>query len=243
MSIDDKIESQGRQRFVNSVFRRVAARYDLMNDLMSGGVHRLWKDAAIGWLAPSPSVSATLIDIAGGTGDMATRFLRAAGRGSDVIVCDISLAMMEEGRAKLSEADQERIHFVGGNAEQLPFANSSAQYCTIAFGIRNVPSIEAALKEAFRVLHPGGRFLCLEFSRVDVPGLDAFYRGYSDLVVPALGRIVAGDAEPYRYLVESIRKFPDQRRFARMMELAGFVRVQYRNLSGGIAAMHSGVKA
>lgn len=243
-SLDGKIESTGRQRFVNSVFDRGATFYDLMNDLMSGGVHRLWKDAAIDWLAPSRSVAAGLLDVAGGTGDITKRFLRAAGPGSRAVICDIGGSMIEEGRRRL-EAQEARgqVRFVQGNAETLPFPGGAFQFCTIAFGLRNVPDPQAALNEAFRVLKPGGRFLCLEFSRVDVPMLDALYRRYSDRVVPALGRIVAGDAEPYRYLVESIAKFPNQRRLAQMMEDAGFVRVQYRNLSGGIAAMHSGIKA
>src|SRR5208337_1964276 len=243
-SLDKKIESTGRQRFVNSVFDRVAARYDLMNDLMSGGVHRLWKDAAIDWLSPSPSVAADLLDVAGGTGDIAKRFLRASGPGSKAIICDISGSMLEEGRRRLAAKEAlGQVQFVQGNAETLPFRNGVFQFYTIAFGIRNVPKIQSALNEAFRVLKPGGRFLCLEFSRVDVPVLDALYRQYSDRIVPALGQVVAGDAEPYRYLVESIAKFPHQQRLARMMETAGFVRVQYRNLSGGIAAMHSGIKA
>jgi demethylmenaquinone methyltransferase/2-methoxy-6-polyprenyl-1,4-benzoquinol methylase len=243
-SLDKKIESTGRQRFVNSVFDRVATRYDLMNDLMSGGVHRLWKDAAINWLAPSPSVASDLLDVAGGTGDIAGRFLRAAGPGAKAVICDINHAMMEEGRRRLAGGEAlDRVRFVAGNAERLPFRHSAFQYYTIAFGIRNVPSIQCALNEAFRVLKPGGRFLCLEFSRVEVPVLDALYRQYSDIAVPALGRVVAGDAEPYRYLVESIAKFPDQRRLAWMISEAGFVRVQYRNLSGGIAAMHSGLRA
>ncbi len=243
-SLDKKIESIGPQRFVNSVFDRVAFRYDLMNDLMSGGVHRLWKDAAINWLAPSPSVASVLLDVAGGTGDIAKRFLRAAGPASKAIICDISAPMMEEGRRRLApEEAGGRALFVQGNAETLPFRSGAMEFYTIAFGIRNVPSVQSALNEAFRVLKPGGRFLCLEFSRVDVPVLDALYRQYSGRMVPALGRIVAGDAEPYRYLVESIAKFPNQRRLARMLEEAGFTRVQYRNLSGGIAAMHSGIKA
>src|SRR5271166_2930117 len=243
-SLDKKIEGTGRQRFVNSVFDRVANRYDLMNDLMSAGVHRLWKDAAVNWLAPSPSQPSVLLDVAGGTGDIAGRFLRAAGPGSKAIICDISGSMMEEGRRRLAaQVALGKVDFVLGNAEALPIAANTAGFYTIAFGIRNVPDIQAALREAYRVLQPGGRFLCLEFSRVSMPFLDAVYRQYSDKVVPVLGRLVAGDAEPYRYLVESISKFPDQRRFARMIEEAGFTRVQFRNLSGGIAAMHSGLKA
>ena len=243
-SLDEKIETTGRQRFVNGVFERVASRYDLMNDLMSGGVHRLWKDAAINWLAPSRSVAAELLDVAGGTGDITRRFLRAAGPGSKAVICDISGSMIEEGRGRLAKEEAlGSVAFVQGNAEALPFRASAFQFYTIAFGIRNVPNIQSALCEALRVLKPGGRFLCLEFSQVQVPVLAELYRQYSDTVVPALGRVVAGDAEPYRYLVESITKFPNQRRLAGMMEEAGFARVQFRNLSGGIAAMHSGIKA
>jgi demethylmenaquinone methyltransferase / 2-methoxy-6-polyprenyl-1,4-benzoquinol methylase len=242
-SLDEKIEDTGRQRFVNSVFERVASRYDLMNDLMSGGVHRLWKDAAIDWLAPSKSVAADLLDVAGGTGDITRRFLRASGPGSRAVICDISGSMLEEGRRQLDAQETAgAVRFVQGNAETLPFPGHIFQYYTIAFGIRNVPDIQAALNEAHRVLKPGGRFLCLEFSQVQVPILDTLYRQYSDRIVPEIGKVVAGDAEPYRYLVESIVKFPNQRRLAQMMETAGFLRVQYRNLSGGIAAMHSGIK-
>ncbi len=243
-TLDEKIANLGPQRFVNSVFDRVAMRYDLMNDLMSGGVHRLWKDAAIDWLSPSRSVASDLLDVAGGTGDISHRFLAAAGPHSRATICDISSSMMEEGRRRFGAAEAAgRAVFVQGNAEALPFRQNAFQFYTIAFGIRNVPGIQKALNEAYRVLKPGGRFLCLEFSRVEVPVLDRLYRLYSDFAVPALGRAVAGDAEPYRYLVESIAKFPDQRRFAAMIGEAGFVRVQFRNLSGGIAAMHSAIKA
>jgi demethylmenaquinone methyltransferase/2-methoxy-6-polyprenyl-1,4-benzoquinol methylase len=242
-SYDHKIENLGFQGFVNTVFGRVATRYDLMNDLMSAGVHRIWKDAAVNWLAPSRSTSSLLIDVAGGTGDITRRFLHAAGPGSKAIICDISGSMMEEGARRLAdEAALGRVRFVQANAESLPIKENTSQFYTIAFGIRNVPGIQSALNEAFRVLKPGGRFLCLEFSRVEVPLLDSAYYAFSDAVIPVLGRVVAGDAEPYRYLVDSIRKFPDQRRFARMIETAGFSRVQYRNLSGGIAAIHSGIK-
>jgi len=242
--IDEKIARFGPQRFVNSVFDRVASRYDLMNDLMSGGVHRLWKDAAINWLAPSPVKSSLLLDVAGGTGDMSRKFLKSAAPGSRAVICDIGASMMAEGKRRLSAASLAHgVEFVQGNAECLPVKTSAVHFYTIAFGIRNVPSIQAALNEAFRVLKPGGRFLCLEFSRVSVPVLDSLYERYSEHVVPVLGRIVAGDAEPYRYLVESIRKFPPQQAFAGMIQDAGFTQVKFRNLTGGIAAMHSGIKA
>jgi demethylmenaquinone methyltransferase / 2-methoxy-6-polyprenyl-1,4-benzoquinol methylase len=234
------IDPRERQGLVNAVFSRVARRYDLMNDLMSGGMHRLWKADLINWLAPSPSVAQDLLDVAGGTGDIARRFLDAGHRQSAATICDISGEMLAAGRAKLRRRYGERLGFVQGNAERLPFADKSFDAFTIAFGIRNVTHIEAALAEAFRVLKRGGRFLCLEFSAVQTPMLDTLYDAYSFRVIPKLGGWVAGDEDAYRYLVESIRKFPDQERFAAMMRAAGFERVQFRNLSGGIAALHSG---
>ena len=170
---DHKIESLGFQGFVNTVFGRVATRYDLMNDLMSAGVHRLWKDAAINWLAPSRSTASLLIDVAGGTGDITRRFLRAAGPGSKSVICDISGEMMEEGERRLADEHAlGHVRFVQANAESLPFKENTSDFYTISFGIRNVPGIQSALNEAFRVLKPGGRFLCLEFSRVEVPFLE-----------------------------------------------------------------------
>lgn len=231
-----------KQGLVDQVFARVAGRYDLMNDVMSGGLHRLWKDAAVAWLAP-PKGDAPyhVIDVAGGTGDIALRILDAAGAGAKVTVFDINAAMLAEGRRKAAERRvAERLRFVQGNGETLPFASESFDAYTIAFGIRNIPNIEAALAEAYRVLKPGGRFLCLEFSQVEMPVLDRIYDLYSFSAIPTMGRIVAGDADSYRYLVESIRRFPDQETFAGLVRAAGFERVQYRNLSGGIAAMHSG---
>lgn len=230
----------GRQGFVNSVFARVADRYDLMNDLMSARMHRLWKDDLIAWLNPPKQGAHTLLDVAGGTGDVAQRYLNATGAQARCIVCDISPEMVRVGRARAEHAGEGRLAFVQGNAEALPISDKSVDAYTIAFGIRNVPDIPAALREAFRVLRPGGRFLCLEFSRVEVPMLDAIYERYSDVAIPALGAVVAGDPEPYRYLVESIRRFPDQETFAGMIAQAGFERVKHRNVSGGIAAIHSG---
>jgi demethylmenaquinone methyltransferase/2-methoxy-6-polyprenyl-1,4-benzoquinol methylase len=215
-----------------------------MNDVMSGGLHRLWKDAVINWLAPSPTVPMRLVDVAGGTGDISRRFLRAAAPGSAAVICDINAAMMREGATGRSQQSRSAQPFlVQGDAVSLPFAERSFGAYTIAFGIRNVPDIQAALSEAHRVLKPGGRFLCLEFSQVTTPMLDRVYAAYSAHVIPVMGRAVAGDSEPYRYLVESIAKFPSQQTFAGMIEAAGFMRVQYRNLSGGVAAIHSGLKA
>lgn len=231
-----------RQGLVNEVFARVADRYDLMNDVMSGGLHRLWKDDLVNWLMP-PRRAAPWhhLDVAGGTGDIALRVMRAAGPNARSIICDISGEMLEAGRRRLAKMPEgERITFVEGNAEALPFPDRSQDAYTIAFGIRNVTHIDVALAEAFRVLKPGGRFLCLEFSEVQVPVLDNLYERWSFDAIPRLGKLVAGDEESYRYLVESIRKFPKQERFKAMIAAAGFMRVQYRNLSGGIAALHSG---
>jgi len=224
---------------VRAVFDSVASRYDLMNDLMSGGLHRLWKDELITVLAPPKGPqSFSLLDVAGGTGDVASRFLKEAGTGARAIVCDINQDMIEAGRER--GEGEERLTFVRGNAEALPFESRTIDAYSIAFGMRNLTNIENALAEAYRVLRPGGRFACLEFSAVDVPILDALYDAYSFKAIPALGAIVAGDAPSYRYLVESIRRFPDQKSFACLIEGAGFERVRYRNLTGGIAAIHSG---
>lgn len=235
------VRENDRQTLVNQVFAKVAPRYDLMNDLMSGGLHRLWKDELINWLnPPRGNASFTLLDVAGGTGDIARRFLNAAGETAACLVCDISGEMLQAGRRKFSGRYENRLRFVQGNAECLPLPDCSVDAYTIGFGIRNVTRKKQALEEAFRVLRPGGRFLCLEFSEVQVPLLDTIYDRYSFNAIPALGAVVAGDAASYRYLVESIRNFPDQDSFAAMIADAGFERVDYRNLTGGIAAVHSG---
>lgn len=232
-----------KQPLVNDVFHQVASRYDLMNDLMSGGLHRLWKDAMVSCLAPPRSGSRAfrVLDVAGGTGDIATRIVTRGGGGTSAVVCDINESMLQVGQARAQRAGfGDRIRFVEGNAEDLPFPDRSFDAYTIAFGIRNVPRIDKALSEARRVLRRGGRFLCLEFSQVDIAGLDRIYDLFSFNAIPAMGRMVTGDGEPYRYLVESIRKFPNQERFADMIRQAGFARVDYRNYSGGIACLHSG---
>ncbi|HEX9159697.1 MAG TPA: class I SAM-dependent methyltransferase [Rhizomicrobium sp.] len=225
---------------VRGVFSSVARRYDLMNDLMSGGVHRLWKDAMVEWLNPQPGQN--IADVAGGTGDVAFRLANLArlrGGRAHVLVCDASVEMITEGTRRASELGETDVRWLCGDAEALPLAGASVDACTIAFGIRNVTHIERSLAEMRRVLKPGGRFLCLEFSRVQAPGLDALYERYSFAVLPRLGEWVAKDAEAYRYLAESIRRFPAQTAFARMIERAGLSRVKVRNLAGGIAAMHS----
>jgi demethylmenaquinone methyltransferase / 2-methoxy-6-polyprenyl-1,4-benzoquinol methylase len=232
-----------KQGLVNAVFHSVARRYDLMNDLMSFGLHRAWKDALVAKVRPPLKSPFALIDVAGGTGDVAIRVARAGGPLTTVTLVDVNgemLRVAEERAARRSLLGQ--LAFVEGNAEALPFMGSRFDAYTIAFGMRNVPRIEEALKEAYRVLKRGGRFLCLEFSRVDVPVLERVYDAYSFAAIPALGKAVTGDGGAYRYLVESIRKFPPPERFADMIGEAGFARVDFTRLSGGIVAIHSGWK-
>jgi demethylmenaquinone methyltransferase / 2-methoxy-6-polyprenyl-1,4-benzoquinol methylase len=231
-----------KQALVDDVFHSVARRYDLMNDLMTGGLHRAWKDDLVTAVNPPKSAAPFhLLDVAGGTGDIAFRLIAAGGAGTRATVCDINPDMLAVGRERAQHRGYDDVvAFIDGNAEALPFADRSHDAYSIAFGIRNVPRIERALAEAHRVLKLGGRFVCLEFSTVDVPGLDALYDLYSFNVIPTLGRMVAGDAESYRYLVESIRRFPRPQAFATMIEAAGFRRVSFRLMSGGIVALHSG---
>jgi demethylmenaquinone methyltransferase/2-methoxy-6-polyprenyl-1,4-benzoquinol methylase len=230
-----------KQALVDDVFHSVARRYDLMNDLMSFGLHRAWKDALVTALDPPRNRPFALIDIAGGTGDVAFRAIEAGGEFTRATVCDINPDMLEVGRERAERQSLgDVVTFAEANAEALPFADRSFDAATIAFGIRNVPRIDAALAEAFRVLKIGGKFLCLEFSAVDVPGLDRLYDFYSYNVIPALGRAVAGDADSYRYLVESIRRFPKPEAFSAMLRAAGFARVSFQPMTGGIVALHSG---
>ncbi len=222
---------------VRAVFDSVAERYDLMNDLMSAGVHRLWKATLLDLLKPRPGQ--VLLDVAGGTGDIAFRFLKAGG--SQVHVCDINESMLRVGRDRaINGGVLDGIDWVTADAEKLPIASRSVDAYTIAFGLRNVSGIDAALAEAHRVLKPGGRFFCLEFSHVVVPLLREAYDAYSFTLLPKIGRVVANDEAAYRYLVESIRKFPDQESLVQRISAAGFGQVRYRNLTGGIAAIHSG---
>src|SRR5664279_5400395 len=231
-----------KQTLVNEVFRSVASRYDLMNDLMSAGLHRVWKDIMINAVNPPRSDAPfALLDVAGGTADIAFRAAKEAGSGFRATVCDITSDMLAVGRERAAKSHlDDRVDFVEGNAEALAFPDRAFDAYTIAFGIRNVPRIEFALSEAFRVLKPGGRFLCLEFSTVDVPGLDRIYDLFSFKVIPPLGRAVTGDADSYQYLVESIRKFPKPGAFAEMMRGAGLARASWQSFSGGIVALHSG---
>jgi len=233
-----------KARRVRQVFESVSGRYDLMNDLMSGGIHRLWKDAMIDWLAPRPGLR--LLDVAGGTGDIALRVMARLGaeRAGEIVVCDLTPEMLAVGRDRAIDRGilpnrPGGPHWVCGNAEALPLADRSVEAYTIAFGLRNVTRIAAALAEGRRVLRPGGRFLCLEFSQVAVPLLSEIYDLYSFKLLPALGEIVTGDRDAYRYLVESIRRFPGQDELAELMAAAGLDQVRYRNLTGGIAALHS----
>jgi demethylmenaquinone methyltransferase/2-methoxy-6-polyprenyl-1,4-benzoquinol methylase len=231
-------EKAGR---VHGVFTSVAARYDLMNDAMSLGIHRLWKDALIDWLAPWPGMR--LVDVAGGTGDVAFRFLRRVkGRGLATVV-DMTADMLAEGRKRAEATDfAGALDWVVGDAMALPLPGGAFDAYAISFGIRNVTRIEDALAEAFRVLKPGGRLMVLEFSRVPNDALRWAYDRYSFNVIPGLGQALAGDRDSYQYLVESIRRFPDQEAFAAMIAASGFERVAYRNLSMGIAALHSAWK-
>ena len=235
---------EGKQHLVDDVFHKVARRYDLMNDLMSAGLHRAWKDALVSTLRPPRDRPYAHLDVAGGTGDIAFRVLEAAGPQAHVTVLDINADMLRVGRERADKRfpDDDRIRFVQGNAEQLGLPDNHFDCYTIAFGIRNVPRIDKALAEAYRVLKRGGRFLCLEFSHVDVPLLDKIYETYSFKVIPPMGRMVTGEAEPYQYLVESIRKFPKPQAFANMIEDAGFRRAKFTPMTGGVVALHSGWK-
>ena len=233
-------EKQGK---VNEVFHKVAKRYDMMNDLMSAGMHRLWKDAFVAWLAPPKRAGWKVLDVAGGTGDIAFKIIEASGGKAHATVLDINGSMLEVGQERAAKRGlAEATAFVEANAEELPFEDKTFDAYTIAFGIRNVPRMDVALTEAFRVLKPGGRFMCLEFSEVDMPLLDRFYESWSFNAIPRIGKAVTGDADSYQYLVESIRKFPNQENFAAMIRNAGFERVAHRSYSGGIAAAHSGWK-
>lgn len=234
------VDEDQKAGMVHGVFTNVASKYDIMNDAMSMGIHRIWKDAMMDWLAPRPGQS--LLDVAGGTGDIAFRFLGRAPT-ARATVLDMTESMLVEGR-KRAEAGRmaDRLDWVVGDAMALPFPDNNFDTYTISFGIRNVTRIPDALSEAFRVLRPGGRLMVLEFSQIPNALMQKAYDLYSFNVIPRMGKLIANDADSYQYLVESIRRFPDQESFAGMIRAAGFGNVRYRNLSMGIAALHSGWK-
>ena len=225
---------------VQNIFNSVASKYDIMNDVMSAGIHRIWKEAMMDWLAPRPGQK--LIDVAGGTGDVSFKFLKRSGSGHATVL-DITENMLIEGR-KRADADKipDSLDWIVGDAMFLPFADNTFDVYTISFGIRNVTRPQEALNEAFRVLRPGGRLMVLEFSQIPVPLVQKAYDLYSFNVIPTMGKLIANDRSSYQYLVESIRKFPDQKTFLSMLQNAGFKNTSYRNLSLGIAALHSGWK-
>jgi demethylmenaquinone methyltransferase / 2-methoxy-6-polyprenyl-1,4-benzoquinol methylase len=230
-------EKAGR---VQGVFNSVASKYDIMNDVMSGGIHRIWKESMMDWLAPRPGQK--LLDVAGGTGDIAFKFLKRAGQGHATVL-DLTEPMLIEGR-KRAEADRmaDSLDWVVGDAMALPFEDNTFDVYTISFGIRNVTRPQDALAEAYRVLKPGGRLMVLEFSQMPNDGMQKLYDLYSFNVIPRMGQVIAGDRDSYQYLVESIRKFPDQETFLAMIRDAGFEQAKYRNLTLGVAALHSGWK-
>lgn len=255
-----EVSEEQKSRLVGDVFNSVASKYDIMNDIMSVGLHRLWKDRLVSKLNPFPGMQH--LDVAGGTGDIAFRVLEAihslerkkiSGVAVDedaedetrVIICDINPAMLDVGRRRAIAkglGDARSLIWMEGDAEALKFEDASIDGYTVAFGIRNVTHIEKALSEAYRVLRRGGRFLCLELSHVNIPGFREIYDFYSFSVIPSVGEIVAGDRASYQYLVESIRKFPSQEKFSAMIKEAGFEKVEYENLAGGVVAIHSGFK-
>ena len=225
---------------VQGVFTNVASKYDVMNDVMSAGIHRVWKDAMMDWLAPRPDQR--LLDVAGGTGDISFRFLKRAGR-AHATVLDLTESMLIEGRKRAEAEDMAHsLDWLVGDAMALPFDDNSFDVYTISFGIRNVTRPQQALNEAYRVLRPGGRLMVLEFSQIPNEGMQWLYDRYSFNLIPAMGQLIADDRASYQYLVESIRKFPDQETFLSMVKQAGFENARYRNLSLGIAALHSGWK-
>ena len=237
-----EVETDAKAGMVAEVFHSVAARYDLMNDLMSAGIHRVWKRFTIE-LSGVRSGHAVL-DIAGGTGDLAARFADIVGPGGRVVLADINDSMLKVGRDKLLDHGRmDNLEFVQADAQSLPFPDDSFDCVTIAFGLRNVTDKDAALRSMLRVLKPGGRLLVLEFSKPANPLLSKAYDAYSFRVLPLMGRLVANDADSYQYLAESIRMHPDQEILKDMMEDAGFTRCEYHNMTGGVVALHKGVKA
>jgi len=234
------VPEENKSGLVKEVFNNVSSKYDVMNDLMSVGIHRVWKNTLINWLAPKENQN--LLDVAGGTGDIATRFLNQTKSGNATIL-DMTESMLQEGTKRITNSSlSSRMRWVVGDAMALPFKKNTFDIYTISFGIRNITKIDKALSEAFRVLKPGGRIMILEFSKLPNPMMQKAYDLYSFNVIPKIGEIVVGDKDSYQYLVESIRKFPDQVSFANMITEAGFENVKFRNLTFGVAALHSGWK-
>ena len=241
----ENVKPGEKQPLVNDVFHKVASQYDIMNDLMSAGMHRVWKDAMVASLAPPRHDNRQWhsVDVAGGTGDIAFRIVEKGGKGVSTTVFDINGSMLEVGETRAQKRGlADKLTFVEGNAEVLPFEDNTFDGYTIAFGIRNVPRMDRAIAEAYRVLKPGGKFLCLEFSDVTMPMLDKIYERWSMDVIPRIGKAVTGDGESYQYLVESIRKFPNQEKFAKIISSAGFCKVNWQDFTGGVVALHTGWK-
>ena len=236
-----RVKSKDKSNLVKKVFENVSGRYDLMNDFMSLGIHRVWKESMLDWLAPRRGQS--LIDVAGGTGDIAFNFIKRAKSGANATILDLTESMMIEGKKKTIDLPEEsKINWVCGDAMRMPFSNSTFDVYTISFGIRNVTNISKTLSEAYRVLKPGGRLMILEFSSVNNDLISWIYDKYSFNIIPKLGEFVSNDRESYQYLVESIRKFPNQEKFSEMIINEGFRKVKYRDLTFGIAALHSAWK-
>mgnify|MGYP001441145820 FL=1 len=236
-----RVKSKDKSNLVKKLFENVSGRYDLMNDFMSLGIHRVWKKSMLDWLAPRRGQS--LIDVAGGTGDIAFNFIKRAKSGANATILDLTESMMIEGKKKTIDLPEEsKINWVCGDAMRMPFSNSTFDVYTISFGIRNVTNISKTLSEAYRVLKPGGRLMILEFSSVNNDLISWIYDKYSFNIIPKLGEFVSNDRESYQYLVESIRKFPNQEKFSEMIINEGFRKVKYRDLTFGIAALHSAWK-
>lgn len=234
-----KVGAEDKEGMVRGVFSSVASNYDIMNDLMSGGMHRLWKNEFVRRVSVGPT--ANILDLAGGTGDIAVRLKTRTG--ANVTICDINQDMLKAGMDRqFDRGESQGLRWVCGNAEHLPVPDSSLDIITIAFGLRNVTNIQQALNDAYRALKPGGQFLCLEFSKVVIPPLAKIYDAYSFHVIPKIGELVAKDRDSYQYLVESIRMFPKQQELVKMMEKAGFSRARYSNLTFGTVAIHQGWK-
>ena len=228
---------QDKSKLVNSVFTEVNKKYDLMNDIMSLGIHRIWKEKLIDWMNPQPK--SKLIDVASGTGDIAKLFLERSNYSNQVTCVEPNLEMLKQGKIKLKSFKS--INWINSNAEKIPVQDDTFDYYTISYGIRNVTNINIALKEAFRILKPGGRFMCLEFSKIDNEILNYIYKQYSK-TIPLIGKLIVGSDKPYKYLVESIEKFYDQKQLLKIMHNNGFSNIEFRNVSNGISAIHSGWK-